>query len=414
MASIERARTNKGGWSVRYRDPRGNQRSKTFDRKVDAQRFASTAEADVLRGTWTDPAGARVRFDEWAAQYWDTTVNLRDTSRVRDRSYYATHVEPAFAGLPIGVIDHLMVREWIAGLTSKGLAPATVHKAHQVLAKIMRAAVAAGLIPASPCDNQALPRVERQEMRFLAPDEVERLADSIDPRYRALVLVGAYGGLRAGELFGLRRGRVEVAESRLYIVENLVEVRGHHQFGPPKTRAGRRSVPLPASIMADLVAHLDRVGATGADLVFAAPAGGPVRPSLFRRRVWKPAVTEAGLAPLRLHDLRHTAVAFWIEAGASPTEIAARAGHTSVVTVLDRYGHLLPGSDDRVTAALDRMVEQVRDVAVAPEPAEVCEESAKVIPLHSPMVAELAPDQDLFRGRYGTRTHDLCRVKAAL
>jgi integrase len=63
----------------------------------------------------------------------------------------------------------------------------------------------------------------------------------------------------------------------------------------------------------------------------------------FRRNIWRPAVADANLAGLRIHDLRHTAVALWIAAGASPKEVAARAGHTSVSFVLDRYGHLPRG-----------------------------------------------------------------------
>ena len=88
------------------------------------------------------------------------------------------------------------------------------------------------------------------------------------------------------------------------------------------------------------------------------PEGGPIRASLFRRRQWAPAVSRSGLEPLRLHDLRHSAVAFWIAAGASPKEVAARAGHSSVVTVLDRYGHLLPGTEERVTNVLDAMARE--------------------------------------------------------
>jgi integrase len=112
-------------------------------------------------------------------------------------------------------------------------------------------------------------------------------------------------------------------------------------------------VPLPRFV-ADALAE-DVAGLEPGALVFPAPRGGPVRPSLWRRRVWRPAVDRAGLAPLRLHDLRHTAVALWIAAGASPVEVAARAGHTSTVTVLDPYGHLLPGAGERVTDALDAM-----------------------------------------------------------
>jgi integrase len=69
----------------------------------------------------------------------------------------------------------------------------------------------------------------------------------------------------------------------------------------------------------------------------------------------------AGLAPLRLHDLRHTAVALWIAAGASAREVATRAGHTSTSVVLDRYGHLLPGTGEAVTDALERMARAARD-----------------------------------------------------
>jgi integrase len=79
----------------------------------------------------------------------------------------------------------------------------------------MTAAVNADMVPRSPCREVRLPKVEREEMRFLNPAEVARLADLIDARYRALVLVAAYGGLRIGELAGLRRRRVDLLRARL-------------------------------------------------------------------------------------------------------------------------------------------------------------------------------------------------------
>lgn len=122
--------------------------------------------------------------------------------------------------------------EWIAELAASGRAPATVHKCHQILAKCMRAAVQARLIPYNPCDGVALPRIERQEMRFLGPIEIAALADAIDPRYRAFVLVKAFGGLRLGEMLGLRAERVDLLRRRIEVAEILVEVRGHISFGP--------------------------------------------------------------------------------------------------------------------------------------------------------------------------------------
>ena len=87
--------------------------------------------------------------------------------------------------------------------------------------------------------------------------------------------------------------------------------------------------------------------------MFTAPQGGPLRVTAFRARVWRPATRAAGLDGLRIHDLRHTAVALWMAAGANPKEVAARAGHTSICFTLDRYGHLYPESDAALRERLD-------------------------------------------------------------
>ena len=187
------------------------------------------------------------------------------------------------------------------------------------------------------------------------------LADAIDPPYRALVLLGAYCGLRLGEMLALRRSRVDLLHRRIEVVATLYEIGRELIENPPKTKAGQRSVPLPRVVVDALEQHLAAQPGGPDDYLFRAPKGGPVRVAAWRYRAWAPAVNRAGLAPLRAHDLRHTAVALWIAAGASPNEIATRAGHSSVVTVLDRYGHLLPGSGERVTDALDLMAEEARD-----------------------------------------------------
>jgi integrase len=178
------------------------------------------------------------------------------------------------------------------------------------------------------------------------------LADAIHARYRALVLVGAYGGLRIGELAGLRRRRVDLLRGTVEVAEILTEVRGELFVGPPKTRAGRRRVGLPQAVTRELARHLGTPGGPD-DLVFTAPQGGPLRVNGFRARVWRPATRAAGLDGLRIHDLRHTAVALWIAAGANPKEVSARAGHASVSFTLDRYGHLFPEADEALRTRLD-------------------------------------------------------------
>jgi hypothetical protein len=82
--------------------------------------------------------------------------------------------------------------------------------------------------------------------------------------------------------------------------------------------------------------------------------------------VWRPAVRAAGLDGLRIHDLRHTAVALWIAAGAYPKEVAARAGHASVSFTLDRYGHLYPEADAALRDRLDALYGTARSAPASP------------------------------------------------
>ena len=150
----------------------------------------------------------------------------------------AFYVLPRFGDLPLAAIGQRDVRAWVADLTSRELAPATVVKAYHLLGKVLAGAVdAGGVITHSPCRRVSLPKIEREEMRFLTPVEIARLADAIRPGYRALVLLGAYGGLRIGELAGLRRERVDLLRGTVKVAEIMTEVAGQLQIGPPKTRA---------------------------------------------------------------------------------------------------------------------------------------------------------------------------------
>jgi integrase len=140
------------------------------------------------------------------------------------------------------------------------------------------------------------------------------------------------------------------------VAEIITEVEGRLGGGLPKTRAGRRTVGLPRRVVAELEQHLAAYTAPGVDApVFTAPAGGPLRATGFRGRIWRPATIAADLPGLKVHEFRHTAVALWIAAGASPKEVAARAGHTSVSFTLDRYGGLFEGHDRELRDRLDAM-----------------------------------------------------------
>lgn len=349
-------------WRARWRAyPGAPQQSQSFAKKSDAESFLLDLEHGKATGAYVDPTLGRMTFGKWWESWRATRVDLKPSTMNRDVTYYRNYVEPYFADVPLAKVDRPALRAWVADLNAKGLSPATVQKAVQIVSKALGAAVDDRRLAQNPAWRLPLPRVEVKEMRFLAPGEVAALADAIDTRYRVWLLTAAYSGLRFGELAALRHGRVDLLRRRLDVVENVADVSGVHHFGTPKTRAGRRSVPIPTALAGELKAWASGRGAD--DLVFPAPEGGPLRPSLFNRRTWQPAIHKAGVAPLRPHDLRHTAVSIWIAGGANPKEIATWAGHASVATVLDRYGHLLAGQEERVMDALDVMFTTAKPAA---------------------------------------------------
>lgn len=352
MASLERS--SKGKWKARYRDPSGRQRSKTFDRKSEAQKFLAMTATEMVQGTWRDPDLEKISFRDWIEEWWDTTVDLRPSTRVRDEAYMRNHVMPVFGDVAIGDLNPRQIRQWVASLVAKGLAPATVRKAYQLLTKSLREAVEAGVLAHSPCRGISLPKIEVREMPALGPSEILVLAQTIDARYRALVLLAAYSGMRWAELVGLTRKHIDLDKGWVEVKEIVVELEGRLLApSPPKTKAGRRRIPIPPSVAKELKEHLDNFG-EGSDFIFQAPEGGPLRKS-FSNRFWGPAVKQAGVYPFRFHDLRHTAISYWILCGASPKQIAKWAGHTSTSVVFDRYGHLFPEEDDRLLSSLEAM-----------------------------------------------------------
>jgi integrase len=259
---------------------------------------------------------------------------------------------PFFGKMPLSEVTAADVQAWVASLGTR-LSPSSIRRAFTILDQLLDAGVDNGLIVANPAGRVRLPRLDRPEMGFLTPAELELLADTIDIGYRAMVLTMAWATLRIGEAAGLRRADVDAAAGTLRVANNLVEVSGRLHEGPPKTGAGRRTMTLPASVMAELSNHLRQYAAR--IYVFPHPDDRSLRAQEWRRLIWRPAVFAAGLGPLRVHDLKHTGVALLAAAGVDPGEIARRAGHASVAFTYDRYGHLLPEVDKQAGAKLEAL-----------------------------------------------------------
>jgi integrase len=349
-----------GRWQVRYYDQAGVRHTapRTFPTKADANRYLAQVEADLLRGAWTDPQLARITFGEWVERWWPTTADLRPGTRTFYDYLLRRLLLPAFEDTPLGRIDPMTVRSWLAGLHELGeVTPTTIAKAYRLLRRILNVAVEAGYLPRNPAAIKGAGLERAAEMRHVSIPQLHALAEAVPGRYRALVLVAGYGGLRWGELVGLRRRRVELARARIYVVEQVAEVAGKFIVSQPKTAAGQRVVVLPAIAVAALAEHLDEFAAPAPEgLVFSSGRGTYLQRSNFSRLVWRPAVQQLGLDGLRFHDLRHTAATLAAAAGATTKELMERMGHTSPAVAL-RYQHVMADRQAAVAAALDGLAQ---------------------------------------------------------
>lgn len=368
MAHIEDRRSQGRGWRVRYRDPSGQERSKSFKRKADADRFLIGNEAARLSGRWVDPRAGRVLFGDFAKDAFDRRLHLRPATRSRDESYLRNHVVSAFGPQPLSSIAKADVQAWVRQLSEeKKLAPRTVRECFRILSSIFSDAVEERLVAESPCRGVSLPRVEVKERRFLLPDQVRDLAEAIDTRFETYVYAGAYLGLRWSELAGLKRTNLDLLRRRVKVVGSLERVGGSFRYvEETKSESSRRTVPLPPFLVDILAEYLSET--PNSLWVFTSPEGGHLHYSGFRRRYWNPGVELAGLAPLTPHALRHTAAAILIDQGADPLQVQRRLGHKDISTTLRIYGHLFPDRDVDLTRRLDDTFRESLAAPPRPEP----------------------------------------------
>jgi integrase len=188
----------------------------------------------------------------------------------------------------------------------------------------------------------------------LGVSEVESLAATVPDRFRALIIFAAGMGLRQGECFGLTVDRVDFLRRQVRVDRQLTSALGGMPvFGPPKSRAGFRTVPMPDVVGSMLAEHLTRYGPGPAGLVFTNTLGRP----LWRNtagEMWHRAARQAALPGwATFHDLRHFYASLLISRGCSVKAVQKRLGHQSAMETLDTYGHLWPDSDDETRNAVD-------------------------------------------------------------
>jgi len=350
-----------GRYQARYPGPDGVDRPAplTFAAKREAAVWLTLKEGEIKRGNWLDPSAGAVPFAKYAADWMGQGQFSPKTAQLYEL-LLRLHLAPTFGAMNIADIRQEDVRAWRAAQLRTGpqqerpFGPVTVAKAYRLLRAILNTAVRDKRIRENPCQIKGADKELTAERPVLSVPEVYRLAEAIEPRYRALGLLATFGNLRWGELAGLRRRNLDLDNRTVRIVETVYEL-SQLVKGTPKSEASIRTVAFPKLIGPQLRHHLDTCAASGLDgFVFVGVKGGQLRRSNFSKP-WARALAKAGLsAEVHVHDLRHTGNTLTAEAGASLAELMSRMGHSST-RAARVYLHARDERDQQLAATLDKL-----------------------------------------------------------
>ena len=364
MASIRKRRTTNGEfrYDVRYRiDGSDRFGVETFRRRKDAENRVRQVEADSITGVFLDPALGRETLGSYAQTWLDSRIvrgqPLAPMTRQGYQGLLHRNILPTLGPAALSNISADAVRTWYAKVTADASADQAA-KSYRLLRAILNTAIEDGRISRNPCRMRGAGTERAEERPMVDTALVLALADAIDERLRALVLLAGFAGLRTGELLGLRRIDLDLAQGLVHVRVQAQEVAGSGRIVTgPKSEAGRRTVALPSALIEIIKEHLVTFAQPDHEgFLFTGPRGHPMtRPRLSE--AWRAALrTVNAPSGLRIHDLRHHAATLTARMpGITTKELMSRIGHSSPRAALI-YQHATQERDRTIAHFLDEAI----------------------------------------------------------
>lgn len=354
-------------YRVRYVDPGGSERSQSFTRKTDADKFCTTTGADLERGVYRDPASGRITLRKYA-EGWLASQTFGESTRESVERRMRLHIYPQLGPKTLAQIAPSTVQSWLKGL---GLAPNYTRACLTLLSSILNAAVDDGLIAKNPVHANSVraPKVDQSKIVPWTAERVAAIRAAMPAQYAAMADCGSGLGMRQGEVLGLAADDIDFLRRVVHVRRQVKIVRGKLVFDLPKG-GKERQVPLPESVSFRLAEHIRLHPAVAVKLPRQAPGGRPETASLLftdrgqainRNRwnatAWDPALKAAGVPAARdagFHALRHHFASSLLSDGVDIRALAEYLGHADPGFTLKVYTHLMPNVADKMREAVDK------------------------------------------------------------
>jgi len=318
--------------------------------EVSAKLRRALATADS--GVDIAAAGRVPTLEQWLSHWLNEIASrrVRPSTLATYRGYVQNRIIPELGKHRLDRLQPEHLERFYHRLEAEGLAAATVLQIHHIVSRALKVAMQRGKVARNVATLVDAPSVQQREVQPLTVEEARAvLASAVPLRNASRWSVALALGLRQGEALGLLWADVDLDAGILRVRNALQRQRGRGLvLVAPKSRAGRRSIPLPAELLQSLHIHRTaqtaerlRAGSTWQDrgFVFATPTGSPVDPR-NDHATWKRLLETAGVRPARLHDARHTAATLLLTQGV-PARVAMEIlGHSQVSLTLGTYSHV--------------------------------------------------------------------------
>ncbi len=360
---MAKVRMRRGKWVLDYRDATGQRHVEVSgENKKEAERQLRLVLNQIDDGTFR-PDGKKMKFSDYATKW--VAGKKADLKHGTWNTYngqltrYLLNPELGLAEKKLASMNRPTVMAFKQALIKKHskLKHRSVNHILTLLGSILQSALLDGYISSNAARLVKKLPLEHREMEILSPVEIQKVltaAEKMDWDLYVMVFLLVMTGMRRGEMLGLDWKSVDFPNKKLIIRRGYTNKR----LQEPKTKSSRRAVNLGSRAINLLKRHRLKKGNPAGDvLLFDRGDGYPMDPDSLSSVYWPRLLRAAEVREsVRLHDLRHTFCSLLIDQGANPKYIQSQLGHSSIMITMDRYGHLMPETNERETELLDETV----------------------------------------------------------
>lgn len=330
-----------------YQDWQGAKRKKKkrgFKTKKDAQEWESNFKSSA-NANMDMTLGAFVEI-----YFRDKEGELKERSIKNKRYMMEAHIIPYFKTKPMNAITPADIIQWQNEMRGKGYAQTYLRMVQNQFTALFTHASNIYDLANNPCKKvKKMGKSDADKLDFWTQEEYERFISTIEvgSRYYVMFEILFWTGCREGELLALNKSDIDLVNNRLSITKTYYRNDQKDIITKPKTEQSVRVIEIPEFLKVEIKEYMDKLYELPEDERLFPVVAEAVQHKLKRQ------VEKADVKKIRVHDFRHSHVAYLINQGVQPLIIKERLGHTDIKTTLNTYGHLYPNQQKQVADMLD-------------------------------------------------------------